>query len=320
MKIKKMPVALSALLLSLGAAFADDAPVKQNAWFDLKMHNTVGYNLEEKIYGMESTIDQAQIYWDLFPGANRGYSSENDGFSVYFRVEDLKYVFKFYDEKKTYLDSYNGGDDSQSGTTDSKKQSTGWEERPGNWNDKASNYFDYSRIVAGVKYRNWFMDFYNFDYEDGAQVGFNHASLKSIFDDFRSDKAFDADKDNTLGFLYYNGIQDTRNFLEKDTGSLGLTGVISTGVEFDNLKVQLSTGAAGSWISSQDPNVDGPNGYGSADSPYTSSANIKRGKPYQKLNEGNAGAVQLDVMFKPTEQLELNFSGLTTFNYKKAYE
>lgn len=320
MKIKKMPVALSALLLSLGAAFADDAPVKQNAWFDLKMHNTVGYNLEEKIYGMESTIDQAQIYWDLFPGANRGYSSENDGFSVYFRVEDLKYVFKFYDEKKTYLDSYNGGDDSQSGTTDSKKQSTGWEERPGNWNDKASNYFDYSRIVAGVKYRNWFMDFYNFDYEDGAQVGFNHASLKSIFDDFRSDKAFDADKDNALGFLYYNGIQDTRNFLDKDTGSLGLTGVISTGVEFDNLKVQLSTGAAGSWISSQDPNVDGPNGYGSADSPYTSSANIKRGKPYQKLNEGNAGAVQLDVMFKPTEQLELNFSGLTTFNYKKAYE
>lgn len=78
MKIKKMPVALSALLLSLGAVFADDAPVKQNAWFDLKMHNTVGYNLEEKIYGMESTIDQAQIYWDLFPGANRGYSSEND--------------------------------------------------------------------------------------------------------------------------------------------------------------------------------------------------------------------------------------------------
>ena len=61
MKIKKMPVALSALLLSLWAAFADDAPVKQNAWFDLKMHNTVGYNLEEKIYGMESTIDQAQI-------------------------------------------------------------------------------------------------------------------------------------------------------------------------------------------------------------------------------------------------------------------
>lgn len=97
------------------------------------MHNTVGYNLEEKIYGMESTVDQAQIYWDLFPGANRGYSSENDGFSVYFRVEDLRYVFKFYDEKKTYRDSYNGGNDSQSGTVDSKKQSTGWEERPGNW-------------------------------------------------------------------------------------------------------------------------------------------------------------------------------------------
>lgn len=321
MKIRKMPVALSALILSLGgAAFADDAPVKQNAWFDLKMHNTVGYNFEEKLYGMESTIDQAQIYWDLIPGANRGYSSDNDGFSVYFRVEDLKYVFKFYDEKKTYLDSYNGGDDGNSGTTDSKKQSTGWEERPGTANDKASNYFDYSRIVAGVKYKNWFMDFYNYDYEDAASVGFSHASLKSIFDDFRSDKAFDADKDNTLGFLYYNGIQDTRNFLEKDTGDLGLTGVISTGVEFDSMKIKFSAGAAGSWIDNKDPNVDGPDGYGSSNSPYTSSASIKRGKAYQKLNEGNAGALQLDVTLSPIENLELSMSGMTTFNYKKAYD
>ncbi|MGN0729242.1 hypothetical protein [Treponema sp.] len=315
MKLRKTPLAVSASALLLGGAlFASDAPVKQNAWFDLKMHNTVGYNLEEKIYGMESTIDQAQIWWDLFTQENRGYESETDNFSVYFRVEDLRYVFKFYDEKKTYLDSYSGGDDGNSDTTDSKKQSTGWEERPGTANDKANNYFDYSRIVAGVKYKNYFMEFYNYDYEDAATVGFNHSSLKSIFDDFRSDKAFDSDKDNALGFLYYNGIQDTRNFLDKDTGDLGLTGVVSAGAEFDTFKVRLSTGAAGSWVETKD-NVDGPGGSGD---PYNSDANIKRGKTYQKYNEGNAGAVQLDLTLTPTEQLEINLSGMTTFNFKDA--
>lgn len=321
LKSKKLMSLASCALLAGSVAFADDAPVKQNAWFDLKMHNTVGYNLEDKIYGMESTIDQAQIWWDLFPSTNRGYESADDGFKVYFRVEDLRYVFKFYNEKKTYLDSYNGGSDGQSGNTDSKKQSTGWEERPGNANDKASNYFDYSRIVAGVKYQNWFMDFYNFDYEDGATVGFNHSSIKSIFDDFRSDKVFDTDKDNTLGILYYNGIKDTRNHLDKDTGDLGITGVISTGMEFDKFKFRVSTGAAGSWISSKDPNVDGASaGYGSADNEYESSANIKRGKPYQQLNEGNAGVVQADVTFIPVDNMEVNLSGLTTFNFADAYE
>ena len=282
--MKKIYIALAAATLTGTAIFADSVSANMNAWFDLKTHTTVGYNLEDNIFGMESSLDQAQIWWEIFPYATRGAEpSEGDALQASVRIEGLKYAFKFYNEKKTYQD----------GTT------TGYQENPGGTNDKSTNYFDYTRIVSDVQYKSWFMEFYNYDYEDGTAVGFSDASIHSLFDDFRNTHIFDSDKDNAVGILYFNGIKDQRNIITKD--GYGLTGILSTGLNLDNVKIRLSAGTPGSWI---DREGEEP-------------GNIKSGKAYQKVNSGNKAVFQLDGEYIPLENLTLKADGLMTLNYSK---
>ena len=283
--------------LALSSLAADTEDIKTNAWFDLKTHTTLGYNLQEKIFGMESTIDQAQVWWEFLPYATRGVEeSKGDSLSASVRIEGLKYAFKFYNEKKTYEDNntqgdYNVGDD--------YKKTTGWRERPGMTDDKDSNYFVYDRIVSEVKWRNLFLNFYKYDYENGCPIGFDNASLKSLFDDFTNFRIFDSAKDDNVGILYYNGIRDSNNYLGR--GNYGITGVISAGVRYDKWNATLSAGTPGSWIAISD---EAPK-------------NIKQGKAYQKLNAENKAVFQLDTEFLPAENLKVNADILATMNFKK---
>lgn len=302
--MKKITALVAAAALFAGAAFADSQNVNTNAWFDLKTHTTLGYNFEEDVFGMESTLDQAQIWWEFMPYATRGAEpSKSQGLQASVRIEGLKYAFKFYNEKKSYTDNNNQGDFHAEGDTKSDQQeTTGWRERPGAADDKESNYFNYERIVSEVKYKNWFMNFYNYDYNDGPVAGFSNASLCSIFDDLRNFKIFDKDGDNSVGILYFNGIRDSRNTLSK--GNYGLTGILSTGFNFDKADVMVSVGTPGSWIAK---NGDAP-------------GQIKSGKSYQKLNEHNKVVLQLNTVFRPVENLTINADALGTINYYKKSE
>lgn len=285
--MKKRLIA-GAALASLGLSFlaADTQDIKTTAWFDLKTHTTLGYNFEEKVFGMESSIDQAQVWWEFLPYATRGVEEgEGEALSASVRIEGLKYAFKFYNDRKAY---YNDDHDT----------SHGYQESPSE-NNSSSNYFDYERIVSEIKWKNWFANFYYYDYEDGPAIGFNHASIKSLFDDFRNDHIFDSDKDNRIGLLKYNGIKDTRDIIGR--GTFGLTGILSTGLRFENWNVMLSGGTPGSWIST---NTEG-------------SDQLKSGKPYQKLNEKNKGVFQIDAEATPTEDLLFKASGIATMNYSK---
>lgn len=289
--MKKIIAAAVAATTLMTAIFAGDEPVKSSAWFDLKTHTTIGYNFEEEIMGMESSLDQAQIWWEFMPYATRGVpAAETDTFQASVRIEGLKYAYKFFNSKNDYQDKTNGtsqpGDDF-------------YYENPSQDN-KASNYFDFERIVSEVTYNNFFAEFYNYDWNDGPVVGFNHASIKSLFDDFRNKHVFDADKDNNIGFLMYNGIKDTRNILDNDS-SFGLTGIMSAGFRADDWNVRLSAGMPGSWYSSDTEGA----------------GDLKQGKRYMKLNKYNQAVFQLDAGLSSIENLTLNASALATLNYSK---
>lgn len=258
--MKKIIAAAVAATTLMTVAFAGDEPVKSSAWFDLKTHTTIGYNFEEEIMGMESSLDQAQIWWEFMPYATRGVpAAETNTFQASVRIEGLKYAFKFYNDKKSYGDDF-------------------YYENPATGTSyySQSNSFDFERIVSEVTYNNFFAEFYNYDWNDGPVVGFNHASIKSLFDDFRNKHVFDSDKDNNIGFLMYNGIKDTRNILDNDS-SFGLTGIMSAGFRADDWNVRLSAGMPGSWYSSD---TEG-------------SGDLKQGKRFQKLNKYNQAVFQL---------------------------
>ena len=184
--MKKLITILAAAILTAGICFADTADLKTTANFDLKAHTTVGYNLDKNIFGMESGLDQIQIWWELFPYATRGFVPRtNKGLTVSIRAEGVKYATKFFNSKSDYTNEYK---------------------------EKALQDIDYERIVAEICYNNWFMDVYNYDYEDGTVIGFNNASLNSLFDGLKNTKRVGSDR-NIVGVLNYNGISSGRNQL-----------------------------------------------------------------------------------------------------------
>lgn len=276
---------------------AGNEDIRTNAWFDLRTHTTIGYNLEEKIFGMESSVDQAQVWWEFLPSATRGMGEgDGDSLSASVRIEGLRYAFKFYNEKKTYEDGNTQGDYNAGGDFG---KTTGWRERPGTADDKDSNYFVYDRIVSEVKWRNMFLNFYKYDYENGCPIGFDNASLKSIFDDFTNFRIFDSVKDDNIGILYYNGIRDSNNYLGR--GNYGITGVVSAGVRFDKWNAAFSAGTPGSWISANDETPK----------------NIKQGKAYQKPNAENKAVFQLGGEFMPSDDILVKADALATVNFRK---
>ena len=142
--MKKLITIFTAAILTAGICFADTADLKSTANFDLKTHTTVGYNLDKNIFGMESGLDQIQILWELFPYATRGFVPRtNKGLTVSIRVEGVKYATKFFNSKSDYTNEYK---------------------------EKALQDIDYEKIVAEICYSNWFMDVYNYDYENGTVI------------------------------------------------------------------------------------------------------------------------------------------------------
>ena len=270
--MKKLITIFTAAILTAGVCFADTADLKSTANFDLKAHTTVGYNLDKNIFGMESGLDQLQIWWELFPYATRGFVPRtNRGLTVSIRAEGLKYATKFFNSKSDYTDKGNVG-----------------------YEEKAFRSIDYERIVAEICYNNWFMNVYNYDYEDGTVIGFNDASLNSLFDELKDNKHDYSESDrNLVRVLSYNGISSGRNQLE--IGDYSLTGIVTTGLRFDSFDVSLSAGTPGTWESS-------------------TSSDIKEGNTTTE-NTDNQAVFQITSNIKPVENFIIKADAFGTMNY-----
>ena len=268
--MKKLITIFTAAILTAGICFADTADLKTTANFDLKAHTTVGYNLDKNIFGMESGLDQLQIWWELFPYATRGFVPRtNKGLTVSIRAEGVKYATKFFNSKSDYTNKGNIG-----------------------YEEASFQSIDYERIVAEICYNNWFMDVYNYDYENGTVIGFNNASLNSLFDGLKNTKRVGSDR-NIVGVLNYNGISSGRNQLT--IGDYDLTGIVTTGMRFDTFDVSLSAGTPGIWESS-------------------TSGDIKEGNCATE-NTNNQAVFQITSNINAIENILLKVDAFGTMNY-----
>lgn len=220
MSIKKAITLGISILLSVNFFAQQTIDAKNTANFEMRAHTTAGYDFEKKQSGLETSIDQIQVWFEIFPYNTYGVNPESKkNLNVSIRAEGLKYGFKWFD---MYRQPTNEIGQEASNT--------------GRYTEAKMDNFEAERLVAEVSYKNFFFTIA----DTNNPIWFSSASLQGIFDDVQQ-KTGDQNK---VGFPL-TGM--TRNFISTTQSSVDISGLLSLGYRSETLSSSIKVGSKDTW-------------------------------------------------------------------------
>ncbi len=203
----------TALLFIISGLWAQMTIESANiATFDLKAHTTVGYDIENNMSGMETVIDQMQIWFEIFPYSTRGVpAKESEDVMASIRVDGSKYAFKWFAK--------------QENLPGQKKTSS----------DEFVSAFEFDRIIAELLYKEYWFRIAGTE----PSMFTNRASLKSIFDDVI--------KDSGNSNVPISMLPVGQNLVAVSDMEIPMTGMLSAGANYDRLQYNVRAGSKGTW-------------------------------------------------------------------------
>ncbi len=223
---KKKIGTVGAALLVLGtASFAQQTiDAKTTANFEMRAHTSAGYDFETNRSGLETQIDQVQVWFEIFPYDTYGVTPQaKKGLNVSIRAEGLKYAFKWFDMYRKPTDD----------TAESVSSA-------GRYSESRMDTFECERIVAEVGYRDFYLSIADTD----NPVWFSSASLQSIFDEL----AKKSGDENLLG-IPFTGI--TKDSVKSAAANFDISGILSTGYRTDLLSAAVKAASKGTWLDNE---------------------------------------------------------------------
>ena len=209
------------LMLSSVFAFAQQtAEAKTTANFEMRAHSTFGYDFATNQSGIETQIDQMQIWFEIFPYNTYGVNPQSSkGLNVSLRAEGLKYAFKWFDMYRQPTDNLG---EAVSDT--------------GRYSEATMNNFACEKVVAEVSWKNYYLTLVN----TGNPIWFSSASLKGIF----SELAQKTGDENKLG-IPFTGL--TQDLLKSTKANLDISGSMGIGYRNDMLDISVQAASKGTW-------------------------------------------------------------------------
>ena len=265
MKYIRSIIGAGALLLTATLS-AQTIDMKTTANFSMKAHTTVGYDFQKNQSGIETQFDQIQVWFEIFPYGTYGLTPRANakGLNVSIRAEGLKYAFKWFD-------STNSPKDHDAVSTG--KHIGDYTESP-NWNSKdeyaPGENASVDRLVAEVTYGNYYFSIADTD----DPIWFSDASMSSIFTELEKKSG----SENVLSFPITNF---TRDGIKTTIDSFNVSGILTGGCRFDNMKASLKVASKGTW----------------------------------DTNTNNAWVFGGSAEYKPLDKLTFAANGLGTLNY-----
>lgn len=208
----------AALAALIGAGLSAQMTIESAgaATFEMKAHTTVGVDLNNGASGMETAIDQMQIWFEIFPYATRGIpEKESDVPVASIRAEGSKYAFKWFSKQENAPGQ---------GTT----------------YDEFASSFEFDRIVAELLWKEWW--FRVAGTEPSMYV--DSASLQSIFDDVI--------KESQYSLVPISMLPVSQNLLEVGDAEIPMSGMLSAGGDLGFLDFSLKAGSKGTWKTNED--------------------------------------------------------------------
>lgn len=232
MKRQLIIFSMVTLLVSLLGA-QEKLPLNTTASLSLKAHSTIGIDLNDYSSGMETSIDQIQIWFELFPTENRGPESdpENEEPQVNFQINGSKWYLKWFDKAET--------PGASTGASNAEAKS------------------EFESIVAEIVWGKFFWGITGFanpnspTYGWGTPqskyqlLGINRASLTSLFE-----RTIPNDKSHShisLGLPMLPSAVLNRNLASFAENAYTLTGMNKVGYRSNELTVALSFGSGAKW-------------------------------------------------------------------------
>lgn len=209
------------LMLSSVFAFAQQtAEAKTTANFEMRAHTTLGYDFNTNQSGIETQIDQMQIWFEIFPYNTYGVNPQSSkGLNVSLRAEGLKYAFKWFDMYRQPTDNLGEG------ISDT-----------GRYSEATMNNFACEKVVAEVSWKDYYLTLVN----TGNPIWFSSASLKGIF----SELAQKTGDENKLG-IPFTGL--TQDLVKSSKANLGISGSIGLGYRNDILDISIQVASKDTW-------------------------------------------------------------------------
>lgn len=228
MKIKFIAAAMMAVLAA-GAWAQQTIETGATATFDLRAHTKVGYDFDSGTSGMETSIDQIGIWFELFPYADtRGVpKKESDQVTASIRLDGSKFALKWFDDKKL-----------SAGEGDSTNQD---QMAQGGDDGAFTTLYEFSSMIAELNYKTWWFRVAGTE----PSMYRNLASLKSIFDDVIGDAS------NSLLFSS-NFLRMNRNLLSISDKEIPMTGMLSAGGDLKNVSFNVRAGSKANWEDNAD--------------------------------------------------------------------
>jgi len=187
------------------------------ATFELQAHTTVGVDLETGTAGMETAIDQMQIWFEIFPYATRGVPAKKpEAPLASIRAEGSKYAFKWFAKQENTP--------GQSAMT----------------YDEFVPSLEFERVIAEVLYKDWWFRVAGTE----PSLFANRASLKSIFDDVIKESQYSK---VPISMLPLN-----QNLVSVGSLEIPVTGMLSAGADFEKVSFAVKGGAKGTWKTNTD--------------------------------------------------------------------
>lgn len=217
--------AVCAALIMMNVVTAQTIDQKTTATFQMKAHTTAGYDFETNRSGLETQIDQIQIWFELFPYGTYGLNPKlnGKGLKVILKAEGFKSAFKWFGKEETPVSSTEV--DNNGNVSNVTAQTS-------------ESYCE--RLVAGVVYGN-----YNFMIMDSDNpIWFSDASRKGIFSGLE-----ERSWANALGFPWTGMSKD---LVGTTKGSFDSSGLMSVGYNTDTFGVDLKAASKGTWLTNEE--------------------------------------------------------------------
>ena len=216
----KTILAISLMLCSVFAFAQQTAEAKTSANFEMRAHTTLGYDFNTNQSGIETQIDQMQIWFEIFPYNTYGVAPQSSkGLNVTLKAEGLKYAFKWFDMYRQPTDNLG---EAVSDT--------------GRYSEATMNNFACENVVAEVAWQNYYLTLVN----TGKPLWFSSASLKGIF----SELATKTGSENVVG-LPITGI--STDFVKSTKTNLDISGSMGVGYRNDILDISVQAASKGTW-------------------------------------------------------------------------